>query len=125
MTTVEFTATTTTREDRGYSLFHDHAANIWRVAPHLYRVPSCSGNSIYLVSTTQGAEHCPCGDFEHRGGLCKHLHAAHIFRAKSGECADCRGRFLRRDLFEVGEDHLTWFEGDELCRECAGKSGIR
>ncbi len=33
--------------------------------------------------------------------------------------AECGGRFGGRDLFEVGDDDLTYFEGDELCRGCA------
>ena len=33
-------------------------------------------------------------------------------------------RFTGRDLFEVGDDHLTFFEGDELCLPCAVKHGV-
>ena len=40
------------------------------------------------------------------------------------ECAGCGDRFTGRDLFEVGDDHLTFFEGDELCRPCAAKHGV-
>ena len=45
---------------------------------------------------------------------------------KLRECAGCRGRFRGRELVEVMEDHenLTWFVGDELCRECAKRNGI-
>ncbi len=39
-------------------------------------------------------------------------------------CAGCGDRFAGRDLFEVGDDHLTFFEGDELCRGCATKHGV-
>ena len=39
-------------------------------------------------------------------------------------CADCGGRFRGRDLFEIPEDHLTFFEGQELCRECALGHGL-
>ncbi len=39
-------------------------------------------------------------------------------------CASCGGRFSGRDLFAVGEDHLTFFEGDELCRSCAVRHGV-
>ena len=39
-------------------------------------------------------------------------------------CASCGERFLGRDLFAVGEDHLTFFEGDELCRPCARRHGV-
>ncbi len=39
-------------------------------------------------------------------------------------CASCGGRFLGRDLFAVMEDHMTFFEGDELCRSCAVRHGV-
>lgn len=116
--------TKTTREERGLQLFLDHGTEIWRIEPHLYRVPSCTSTTVYLVTTRRGQEHCPCPDHEHRGAGCQHLIAARIFRSKSGECASCKGRFLHRDLYEVGPDHLTWFEGDELCSGCAKKSGL-
>lgn len=43
---------------------------------------------------------------------------------KLRSCASCRGRFPGRDLFDVPDDHLTFFEGDELCRSCARGLGI-
>lgn len=43
---------------------------------------------------------------------------------KLRSCAGCRGTFQGRDLFEVRDDHLTFFEGDELCRWCARNHGI-
>ena len=42
----------------------------------------------------------------------------------SEKCFDCHRRFLGRDLYEVGEDNLTFFEGDLLCRDCAGHHGV-
>ena len=36
----------------------------------------------------------------------------------------CGGRFRGRDLFEVPEDHLTFFEGQVLCWECALGHGL-
>jgi hypothetical protein len=39
-------------------------------------------------------------------------------------CAGCGDHFTGRDLFEVGDDHLTFFGGDELCRPCAVKHGV-
>ena len=33
-------------------------------------------------------------------------------------CASCGGRFSGRDLVTVEEEHMTFFEGDELCRSC-------
>ena len=43
---------------------------------------------------------------------------------KLRSCASCRGRFQGRELFEVGDDNLTFFEGDVLCRSCAQNHGI-
>ena len=43
---------------------------------------------------------------------------------KLRSCASCRGRFEGRDLFAVRDDHMTFFEGDELCRSCARNHGI-
>jgi len=43
---------------------------------------------------------------------------------KLRSCAGCRGRFEGRDLFAVSDDHLTFFEGDKLCRRCAQDHGI-
>ncbi len=40
------------------------------------------------------------------------------------ECAGCGGRYSGRDLFEVGDDNLTFFEGDELCEGCAADHGV-
>ncbi len=40
------------------------------------------------------------------------------------ECDSCRERFAGRDLHEVGDDHLTFFEGDELCEACAVGHGV-
>lgn len=128
------TATRTTtryrasREERGLQLFLDHASEVWRVEPHVYRVPSCRGDTVYLVTTKRGQEHCPCPDYQHRGhegGRCKHIEAAMVYRSKSGECASCRGRYLRRELFEGPEGHEVFHEGHELCRECAGKHDVR
>ena len=38
-------------------------------------------------------------------------------------CAACDGTFRRRGLFEVPEDHLTFFEGQQLCQECSLRHG--
>ena len=40
------------------------------------------------------------------------------------ECEGCRERYAGRDLYEVGEDHPTFFEGDELCGTCAVRHGV-
>lgn len=113
----------TNSQEQGLQLFRDHSADIWRVEPHLYRVPSrTSSTTVYLVTTRRGAEFCPCEDHHWTGLRCIHLVAALTFRARSGECADCKRRVLHRELYEVEAGHLTWFEGDELCHDCAGKA---
>ncbi len=43
---------------------------------------------------------------------------------KLRSCASCGGRFGGRDLYPAPDDHLTFFEGDELCRECANRHGV-
>lgn len=39
----------------------------------------------------------------------------------AGGCADCGASGLDHELYPVPDDHLTFFSGDELCGECAGK----
>ena len=61
------------------------------------------------------------GDLEH----IRDVTARALFPVtKLRTCADCGGRFSGRDLFEVSDDHLTFFEGDELCRSCARNHGV-
>lgn len=118
------------RRERGIALFRAHPDGIIRTGPHSYRVRSGSDRlTFYTVITRKGLEFCDCPDFfercEAEGEFCKHIHAALCFIRCSGECADCKVRLLHRDLYEVGADHLTWFEGDELCGECAFSAGVR
>ncbi len=42
------------------------------------------------------------------------------------ECDGCGERFPGREMVEVVADHdsVTFFEGDEVCRECAGAHGV-
>jgi hypothetical protein len=61
------------------------------------------------------------GDLEHVGGITERALYPVI---KLRSCASCKGRFEGRNLFAVGDDHLTFFEGDELCRSCARGHGI-
>jgi hypothetical protein len=108
-----------TRELRGISLFEERGDEI-RFERGVFLVPSLSeATTVYEVRIgTRGAT-CECRDHEFRGVDCLHIHAATIVRSKTRACAGCSGRFRGRDLFEVGEGDLTYFEGDELCRECA------
>jgi hypothetical protein len=108
-----------TRELRGIALYRDHADEI-RFERGVWLVPSLSeATTVYEVRIgTRGAS-CECADHCFRGVPCMHVHAATIARAKTRTCAGCSGRFRGRDLFEVGDDDLTYFESDELCRSCA------
>jgi hypothetical protein len=114
----------TTRLERGAELYRDHFDR-FAYGGGVYLVPSGSdATSIYEVTLRDGVERCECADHEHRAGRCKHIIGARIFKAKTGTCEGCGERHRRRDMFEVGDDHLTFFEGDELCRPCARAHGV-
>ncbi len=122
-------APTTTREQRGLALYREHADAIrFDAAERVWLVPSASdgGTSVYEVTIGRKGESCECRDFGFHGDRqpCKHIVAATIARAKTGRCDGCGERAWRRDLFEVGGDNLTFFEGDELCRPCAIAHGV-
>lgn len=106
-----------TRELRGLALYREHAEEI-RFERGVFLVPSLSEETtVYEVRLgTRGAS-CECRDHGFRGVDCLHIFAASIAKAKTRECAGCTGRFRGRDLVEVVES-LTYFEGDELCRDC-------
>ena len=57
-----------------------------------------------------------------------HIYAVGISLAKrrgsASRCDGCGSRFPRRDMYEVEEGHLTFFEGDELCHPCAIHHGV-
>ncbi len=61
-------------------------------------------------------------------GACSGIGRALVFDyPKAGRprgCAGCGDRFAGRELFEVGDDNLTFFEGDELCRGCTAGHGV-
>ncbi len=120
----------TTREERGLDLWREHADAIrFDAAERVWLVPSASdgGTSVYEVTLGRKGESCECRDFGFYGDRqpCKHIICATIARAKTGRCDGCGERFPRRDMYEVGDDHLTFFEGDELCRPCATRAGVR
>ncbi len=47
-------------------------------------------------------------------------------RMRERACDGCGERFPAREMVEVVADHdsVTFFEGDEVCRECAGAHGV-
>jgi len=61
------------------------------------------------------------GGIEHVGRI---VARAVLPATKLRSCDSCGGRFGGRDLHPVGGDHLTFFEGDELCGECARRHGV-
>ena len=112
-----------TRESRGLALYEEHRDEI-RFSGGLWLVPSQNDvASVYEVRLGR-RESCECRDFARHSEPCKHVFAATIARSKTRECAGCFGRFRGRDLFEVGGDHLTFFEGEEFCHGCAHTHGI-
>jgi hypothetical protein len=88
-----------------------------------YTVPA-SGGGTYSVTYTARSESCECPDWQIRGATCYHVLAVAVVRAKTGICVDCGRRFRHRDLYEVGADSLTFFEGDVVCEDCAGAHGV-
>ncbi len=90
-----------------------------------YLVPSgTESNTLYevRVGTRPERNRCECR------GFASHKHCSHIISAQrvarlSGVCDGCGERAWRRELVEVGEDNLTFFEGDLLCRPCGRAHG--
>lgn len=118
---------------RGIALYKRYAQKIRNTAPWTYLVPSQSGKGIYLVYMRPGEESCSCPDYakhhepDEAGNetfFCKHYFAARLWKARSEECAGCHTRFLRRQMQEAGEGHLTFYADDYLCKVCAGKHGL-
>jgi hypothetical protein len=118
-----------TRIARGRRLFEEHGNDI-RFDPveKVWLVPSQHDlTSTYEVTLGALGEYCECVDFEirHPQGGCKHIVAATLRKAKSFRCEGCGDRFPNREMFQIMDDtHLTFFEGDCLCEECAGWHGI-
>ncbi len=104
--------------ERGRNLFAEHAVE-FRHERGAWLVPSQNGIGFYEVRLSP-SEFRECADYEHRGGRCKHIHAASIAQAKSGTCSCCGHRVLNRFLSEVEESDnlLSWFVGDLLCSDC-------
>jgi hypothetical protein len=103
---------------RGQRLFREHAAGFLHKRGTWF-VPSENGCAYYAVRLGP-VETCECADYEHRGGRCKHIHAASIAHAESSRCSCCGHRVLNRFLSEVVEEDylLSWFVGDLLCADC-------
>jgi hypothetical protein len=112
-----------TREARGLALYREHADEI-TFSEGVWLVPSLSEETtVYEVRIGTRSASCECRDHGFRHIDCIHIHAATIAKAKTRTCDACGGRFRGRNLVEVGDDSLTFFEGDELCRPCARAHG--
>jgi hypothetical protein len=111
-----------TRFTRGIALAQEYLEEITRVAPWIWCVPSCSGTGVYAVNLK--TSECSCPDQTPEDEECKHLVAARYVKARTATCSGCSDRFSHRELYEVGEDSLTFLEGELLCRECACSHGV-
>jgi hypothetical protein len=110
------------RLQRGIDLAEERFEEITRIAPYIWSVPSCTGEHTYTVDLK--ARTCDCPDRPPAPEKCKHYSAAAYKKARTATCAGCGERVRHRDLYEVGEDNLTFFGGDLLCHECAQAHGV-
>ena len=114
---------TTTCEERGIALYRNRGDEIEHLDSWRWRVPSCTGENVYVVDLR--SQSCQCPDYRRRSLPCKHVAAATIARAKSADCGGCGRCVRRRDLHDVPEDHPT-LGGlvEELCGGCGRSQGI-
>jgi hypothetical protein len=110
------------RLQRGINLAEERFEEITRTAPYIWSVPSCSGEKTYTVDLKHGT--CDCPDRPPAPEKCKHISAAAYVKAKTATCSGCSERVRHRDLHEVGDDNLTFFEGDLVCEGCALDHGV-
>jgi hypothetical protein len=98
---------------------------------HVFRVRS--GSKMKVAYNVDPGEdfRCTCPWAESGGSGCSHsiscwilVRARYRRPAKTFRCQGCGERFPNRELFEAPDDHLTFFEGDALCLECAGNHGV-
>ena len=112
----------TTRFERGITLAQEHFEEITRVAPWIWSVPSATGSGVHAVNLKTGE--CSCEDRTPTDETDKHVVAAKYVKAKTATCSGCSERLRHRDLYEVGDDNLTFFENDLVCIGCAGDHGV-
>jgi len=97
------------------------------VGGDIYMVPDSEGTGYYRVDYAN--ETCTCRDSEFHPELtCKHVFVVGIYLAKrrvrSFVCAGCRERTPLGPGYTVGDDDLTFFEGQRLCEPCAFAHGV-
>jgi hypothetical protein len=112
----------TTRLQRGIALAEERFEEITREQAWVWIVPSASSEHAYTVDLKHRI--CSCADRVPEGEQCKHEHAARYVKARTAPCAECARRYRHADLYPVGEDHLTFFEGDLLCEACSCAHGV-
>ncbi len=79
------TSAPSTRVARGIALHRERGHEIERTTANVYRVPSCTGRSSYVVYVSEGYQFCTCPDYATARALgqrCKHYHAAEIEASK-------------------------------------------
>jgi hypothetical protein len=109
----------TTRIDLGRELYEEHADDfVYRHGAWLIASDTVPGR-VYEVRLGP-IETCECGDYERRGGPCKHIYSSRIAQSKSRVCSCCGQRVLGRFVSEVAEEDelLSWFVGDLICADC-------
>ncbi len=112
----------TTCFERGIALAQEHFEEITRVAPWIWSVPSATGAGVHAVNLKTGE--CSCEDRTPADETDKHVVAARYKKAKTATCSGCSERLRHRDLYEVGGDNLTFFEGDLVCEDRAANHGV-
>lgn len=114
---------TTTREERGIALYRNRGDEIEHLDGWRWRIPSCSGENVYIVDLQ--SQSCQCPDYHRRQLPCKHVYAGSIARAKYSDCDLCGVKARRRDLCDVPDDHST-LGGlvEEVCGDCGRDQGI-
>lgn len=101
---------------------------------------SRTGKARYLVDGSNGARYtmdpadwsCSCPDAHRHGKGCKHALACWVLskatrpatRPKTARCDGCSTYVYRRDLLDVPEGNITFFESERVCHECARAHGV-
>jgi hypothetical protein len=112
------------RIERGRRLYAVHTDEIV-FEDGVWYVPSENEHTTRYEVRLGRVEVCACADLEYSGlGFCKHIVAATLRKSKTFLCCGCGDRFPNGELYEAPEDHLTWFPGDPLCRDCALHPGV-
>ena len=105
----------TTREQRGLEIARERAGEIWPCSEGYWRVPSCAGETVYLVDV--GREACSCEDHLRNRRPCKHVYAVLAVRAK--RVCHCYGGWHYISVEEDGAERVE----PVRCRRCNVAAG--